>query len=148
MWLFHFCCGHISAISSINCLWQSKLLRTHVCGRQVLQLYQITELHHGLMMVGPSGAGKTMAWRVLLEALERLEGVEGAHTSLTPRYAHTWLVWFVTLLTSHVGARLQAYALRFFRFFMTIITMFYYYVEKWFQTSVHVFQHFQLDPWS
>ena len=25
---------------------------------KVLQLYQITNLHHGLMMVGPSGSGK------------------------------------------------------------------------------------------
>ena len=34
---------------------------------QVLQLYQITQLHHGLMMVGPSGSGKSCAWRVLLK---------------------------------------------------------------------------------
>lgn len=44
---------------------------------KVLQLFQITQLHHGLMMVGPSGSGKSTAWRVLLKALERLEGVEG-----------------------------------------------------------------------
>ena len=29
------------------------------------------------MMVGPSGSGKSSAWRVLLKALERYEGVEG-----------------------------------------------------------------------
>ena len=28
------------------------------------------------MMVGPSGSGKSSAWRVLLKALERYEGVE------------------------------------------------------------------------
>ena len=44
---------------------------------KVLQLFQITQLHHGLMMVGPSGSGKSTAWRVLLKALQRLEGVEG-----------------------------------------------------------------------
>ena len=55
-----------------------------VCGEsgqqwmeKVLQLFQITQLHHGLMMVGPSGSGKSSAWRVLLKALQRLEGVEG-----------------------------------------------------------------------
>ncbi|UYV74435.1 DYNC1H1, partial [Cordylochernes scorpioides] len=42
--------------------------------QKVLQLYQISQLNHGLMMVGPSGAGKTTAWRVLLRALERYEG--------------------------------------------------------------------------
>ncbi|VDN41280.1 unnamed protein product, partial [Gongylonema pulchrum] len=40
-------------------------------------LYQITNLNHGLMLVGASGSGKTTAWKVLLKALERLEGVEG-----------------------------------------------------------------------
>uniref|UniRef100_A0A8R1U2J5 Dynein heavy chain, cytoplasmic n=1 Tax=Onchocerca volvulus TaxID=6282 RepID=A0A8R1U2J5_ONCVO len=44
---------------------------------KVLQLYQITNLNHGLMLVGASGSGKTTAWKVLLKALERLERVEG-----------------------------------------------------------------------
>ena len=34
---------------------------------KILQLYQITKLNHGLMMVGPSGSGKSCAWRVLLK---------------------------------------------------------------------------------
>ncbi|TKR93274.1 hypothetical protein L596_007763 [Steinernema carpocapsae] len=44
---------------------------------KVLQLYQITNLNHGLMLVGASGSGKTTAWKVLLKALERLEKIEG-----------------------------------------------------------------------
>ena len=52
---------------------------------QVLQLYQITQLHHGLMMVGPSGSGKSTAWRVLLKALERIEGVEGVAHIIDPK---------------------------------------------------------------
>lgn len=52
---------------------------------QVLQLYQITQLHHGLMMVGPSGSGKSSAWRVLLKALERIEGVEGVAHIIDPK---------------------------------------------------------------
>jgi dynein heavy chain 1 len=51
---------------------------------KVIQLYQITNLHHGLMMVGPSGSGKSSAWKVLLKALERLEGVEGVSHVIDP----------------------------------------------------------------
>ena len=52
---------------------------------KILQLYQITQLHHGLMMVGPSGSGKSAAWRVLLKALELLEGVEGVAHVIDPK---------------------------------------------------------------
>lgn len=50
-----------------------------------IQLYQITNLHHGLMMVGPSGSGKSTAWRILLKALERLENVEGVAHVIDPK---------------------------------------------------------------
>ncbi|XP_041352869.1 LOW QUALITY PROTEIN: cytoplasmic dynein 1 heavy chain 1-like [Gigantopelta aegis] len=52
---------------------------------KVLQLYQITLLHHGLMMVGPSGSGKSTAWQVLLKALERLNGIEGVAHVIDPK---------------------------------------------------------------
>ena len=52
---------------------------------KVLQVYQISQIHHGLMMVGPSGSGKSTAWRVLLKALERLEGVEGVAHVIDPK---------------------------------------------------------------
>ena len=52
---------------------------------QVLQLYQISNLNHGLMMVGPSGSGKSSAWRVLLKALERFEGTEGVAHVIDPK---------------------------------------------------------------
>ena len=42
-----------------------------------LQLYQILTIHHGVMMVGKSGSGKSAAWKILLQALQRIEGVEG-----------------------------------------------------------------------
>ncbi|EUB63753.1 Cytoplasmic dynein 1 heavy chain [Echinococcus granulosus] len=53
--------------------------------QKVLQLYQITCIHHGLMMVGPSGSGKSMAWRALLKALERVEGIEGVAHVIDPK---------------------------------------------------------------
>ncbi|KAI5868419.1 cytoplasmic dynein heavy chain [Durotheca rogersii] len=51
----------------VNDTWMTK----------VLQLYQIQKIHHGVMMVGNSGSGKSAAWRLLLDALQQVEGVEG-----------------------------------------------------------------------
>jgi dynein heavy chain 1 len=44
---------------------------------KILQLYQIQTIHHGVMMVGSSGSGKSAVWKVLLKALHQVEGVEG-----------------------------------------------------------------------
>lgn len=55
----------------------------------MLQLYQIQCLSHGVMMVGPSGSGKSAAWRVLLKALERLEGVEGVAHVIDPKVLYS-----------------------------------------------------------
>jgi dynein heavy chain 1 len=52
---------------------------------KVLQLYSISNLNHGLMMVGPSGSDKSTAWRVLLKALKRLESVEGVAHIIDPK---------------------------------------------------------------
>ncbi|KAG5479103.1 hypothetical protein LSCM1_02952 [Leishmania martiniquensis] len=40
---------------------------------KVLQLYHTKSTRHGVMIVGPSGTGKTMAWKVLMAAMARLE---------------------------------------------------------------------------
>ncbi|KAI0961093.1 hypothetical protein AcV7_000287 [Taiwanofungus camphoratus] len=55
---------------------------------KILQLYQIQKIQHGLMMVGPSGSGKSNAWQVLLAALERLDGVEGVSYVIDPKAMH------------------------------------------------------------
>ncbi|KAG2370226.1 dynein heavy chain protein 1 [Suillus spraguei] len=55
---------------------------------KILQLYQIQKIQHGLMMVGPSGTGKTNAWQVLLVALERLDGIEGIPYVIDPKAMH------------------------------------------------------------
>lgn len=39
--------------------------------QKCLQIYTIQFLHHGLMFVGPSGVGKTAAWKLLASALEK-----------------------------------------------------------------------------
>ncbi|ODM96402.1 Dynein heavy chain, cytoplasmic [Orchesella cincta] len=61
-----------------------------VCGQnawmeKVLQLYQIQAISHGVMLVGNSGTGKSTAWKVLLKALERLEGTEGVSYVIDPK---------------------------------------------------------------
>jgi dynein heavy chain 1, cytosolic len=55
---------------------------------KILQLYQIQKIQHGLMMVGPSGTGKTNAWNVLLSALERMDGIEGVSYVIDPKAMH------------------------------------------------------------
>ena len=51
----------------VNDVWMTK----------ILQLYQIQKIHHGVMMVGNSGSGKSAAWKLLLDALQQVENVEG-----------------------------------------------------------------------
>lgn len=46
---------------------------------KIIQLYQIQAIHHGVMMVGSSGSGKSVIWNILLRALQRIEGVEGVY---------------------------------------------------------------------
>ncbi len=52
---------------------------------KVLQLYQISQLNHGLMRVGPSGSGKSSAWHVLLKSLDRLEGTSSVFLVIDPK---------------------------------------------------------------
>ena len=58
-----------------SALWMTK----------ILQLYQIQTIHHGVMMVGASGSGKSTAWKLLLEALGKLDGVEGVSYVIDPK---------------------------------------------------------------
>ena len=53
----------------VNQTWMTK----------IIQLYQIQAIHHGVMMVGDSGSGKSAIWKALLRALQHLEGVEGVY---------------------------------------------------------------------
>lgn len=52
---------------------------------KILQLYQIQNIHHGVMMVGQSASGKSAIWKVLLQALQKTEGVEGVHHVIDPK---------------------------------------------------------------
>ncbi|KAK4574575.1 dynein heavy chain [Recurvomyces mirabilis] len=64
---------------------ERKLVGTDAWLTKVLQLYQIQNLHHGVMMVGNSGTGKSTAWQVLLAALQKMDGVEGVCHVIDPK---------------------------------------------------------------
>ncbi|KAF2458872.1 dynein heavy chain [Lineolata rhizophorae] len=64
---------------------ESRLLVSDAWMNKVLQLYQIQGLHHGVMMVGSSGSGKSSAWKTLLQALQRVEGIEGVCHIIDPK---------------------------------------------------------------
>ncbi|GAA5979126.1 hypothetical protein JCM10908_002813 [Rhodotorula pacifica] len=52
---------------------------------KVIQLYQIQNIQHGVMMVGSAATGKSTAWRTLLAAIERLTGTEGVSYVIDPK---------------------------------------------------------------
>ena len=64
---------------------ERQLVATDAWLMKVLQLYQIQSLHHGVMMVGSSGTGKSTAWQTLIAALRKVDGVEGVCHVIDPK---------------------------------------------------------------
>ncbi|THY74507.1 dynein heavy chain [Aureobasidium pullulans] len=64
---------------------ENKLIATDSWMTKVLQLYQIQNIHHGVMTVGSSGTGKSTAWKTLLAALQRVDGIEGVCHIIDPK---------------------------------------------------------------
>lgn len=52
---------------------------------KVLQLSQVLEMRHGVMLVGPCGTGKSTAWRTLFKALARVDGSKGDNYIIDPK---------------------------------------------------------------
>jgi dynein heavy chain 1 len=64
--------------------------RSHLVLREqwiakVLQLYQIQQISHGIMLVGGTATGKTRAWRTLLQAMDQLDGKESVSYLIDPK---------------------------------------------------------------
>ena len=55
---------------------------------KVLQLSQILKLHHGVMLVGPTGCGKSAAWNTLLSALTLVDGIKAEKYIIDPKAIH------------------------------------------------------------
>eukprot|EP01053_Blabericola_migrator_P008291 Blabericola_migrator_1__8290@NODE_42_length_17171_cov_64_374065_g38_i0_p1_GENE_NODE_42_length_17171_cov_64_374065_g38_i0NODE_42_length_17171_cov_64_374065_g38_i0_p1_ORF_typecomplete_len4774_score977_70AAA_6/PF12774_7/1_1e148AAA_6/PF12774_7/8_3e02AAA_6/PF12774_7/17DHC_N2/PF08393_13/2_5e03DHC_N2/PF08393_13/7_2e118AAA_8/PF12780_7/1_4e03AAA_8/PF12780_7/1_4e03AAA_8/PF12780_7/27AAA_8/PF12780_7/8_4e92DHC_N1/PF08385_12/1_5e89DHC_N1/PF08385_12/65DHC_N1/PF08385_12/1_8e03DHC_N1/PF08385_12/2_2e02DHC_N1/PF08 len=53
--------------------------------QKVLQLYQIQKLNHGVMLVGPTGVGKSSGWQILLAAMERVDSTKGLSYVIDPK---------------------------------------------------------------
>jgi len=50
-----------------------------------MELYQIQRITHGVMLVGTVGTGKSTVWRVLLDAMEKVDGVKGEAYVVDPK---------------------------------------------------------------
>ena len=52
---------------------------------KVLQLKALLDVRHGVMLVGPTGTGKTTAWKTLLKALQRIDGAKADYYVIDPK---------------------------------------------------------------
>lgn len=62
---------------------ESHLRNSEAWKEKIIQLYQMQNLHHGIILVGKSG--KSTCWRVLLRALEKLEGIKSNSYVFDPK---------------------------------------------------------------
>jgi len=53
--------------------------------QKILQLNQVLEMRHGVMLVGPSGVGKSSALKVLIKGLEKVDGIKGEMYTIDPK---------------------------------------------------------------
>lgn len=53
--------------------------------QKVLQLKQVLEMRHGVMVVGPVGVGKSSALKVLLQVLEKIDSTKGEMYVIDPK---------------------------------------------------------------
>ena len=56
---------------------------------KVIQMYEMTVVRHGLMLVGPTGGGKTTCYRMLKSALTRLR--EEGHENESFQKIHAYV---------------------------------------------------------
>jgi dynein heavy chain 1, cytosolic len=52
---------------------------------KILQLKQVIDMRHGIMLMGSSGVGKTTSWKTLLKALSKVDGIKGDYYVIEPK---------------------------------------------------------------
>lgn len=52
---------------------------------KVIQLYETTKVRHGIMLVGPSGGGKSTIFKCLKETLQELDGIQYKDVRFNPK---------------------------------------------------------------
>lgn len=52
---------------------------------KVIQLYETTKVRHGIMLVGPSGGGKSTIFKCLKETLQELDGIQYKDARFNPK---------------------------------------------------------------
>lgn len=61
-------------------------LAAHACWlEKAMQLWQVVAMRRGIMLVGPTGSGKSTSWRCLLAAMEKADGVKGEYYVIDPK---------------------------------------------------------------
>ena len=52
---------------------------------KLMQFHTIENITHGVMLVGPSGTGKSSARNTLLEAMEKVDGIKSEQYEIDPK---------------------------------------------------------------
>ncbi|WFC97970.1 hypothetical protein MYAM1_000690 [Malassezia yamatoensis] len=85
--------NYIALREAISSLCRSEDLEEGAWSEKIIQLYQMQQVALGILIVGPAASGKTLAWKTLLKALERVEKVSYAVHVLEPKVwsrEHLW----------------------------------------------------------
>lgn len=52
---------------------------------KIVELYNILQINHGVMVVGAPGSGKSVAWKILVKALQKLDKIESKTFIIDPK---------------------------------------------------------------
>jgi dynein heavy chain 1 len=52
---------------------------------KIMQLYDIAQINHGIILVGPAASGKSSAWRLLCESQDKVDGIKTEFYTIDPK---------------------------------------------------------------
>ena len=68
-----------------NVCARNKLVMGQNWVEKILQLHEVLSFRHGVMLVGPTGSGKSTSWKCLIEAMEIVEGTKCESYVIDPK---------------------------------------------------------------